>query len=252
MHTRLVALFAFALPVTVATEASAGDQKGLELMVRAAYGSAPADSPARYSPSGYTLKNDLGGLATGTEQPYGGGFIGGAYIGYRFMSFMSIGLRGGYRSSSAGTVSDGSTNLKREAWDAGLYLRGYPLAVVPAVSKFLDPWLSLGVIYNRDVQTFDRGVALSNGSQITGNWKLDHHAVAVPIGIGVDYRLLPMLSVGPSFEYFVEVPVSGCVAVSAAGTSGFKFCSSDPPGDQFMKANGYGVWSLGVNVRATF
>ncbi len=244
-----------AIPLTVAatfaTEASA-DQRGLELMVRAAYGTAPADSPVRYAPLTVVVPKVDVNLANGADQPYGGGFVGTAFIGYRFASFMSFGVRGGYRASSADKVSDGSTNVAREAWEAGFYLRGYPLATVPKVSKYIDPWISVGAIYNRDVQTFDKSVTASNGAQVAANWTLDHHAVAIPIGIGVDYRVHPMLSVGPSVEYAIAVPVAGCVAVSAAGTTGAKYCSGDPPGDQFMKANGYGVWSVGLQVRATF
>ncbi len=236
---------------TFATEARA-NQRGLELMVRTAYGSAPADSPVRYAPLTVLVPKVDVNLANGTDQPYGGGFVGSAFIGYRFASFMSVGLRGGYRGSAADKVNDGSTNVAREAWDAGFYLRAYPLAVVPKVGKYLDPWISVGAIYTRDVQAFDKSVTASNGAQVAAHWTLDHHAVAVPIGVGIDYRVLPMLSVGPSFEYAIAVPVAGCVAVSASGATGAKYCSGDPPGDQFMKANGYGVWSVGLQVRATF
>ncbi len=42
------------------------------------------------------------------------------------------------------------------------------------------------------------------------------------------------------------------LAPRMGSSAGAKFCSGDPPGDKCVKANGYGVWSLGLQVLATF
>jgi hypothetical protein len=43
---------------------------------------------------------------------------------------------------------------------------------------------------------------------------LTHHGVGIPLGLGIDYRVLPFLAVGPSFQYEIVVPVAGCMTTS--------------------------------------
>lgn len=219
-------------------------------MLRPALGAAPSTSPVRYEASPLVRFADPGALLQGAS-PYGTGFIGQAFLGYRFHPLVSVGLRAGTRSASASALTDGSSNLARSAWDVGLYVRAYPLALSESTRKFLDPWLSVGVEYLHDAQTFQRPVALSGGGSIPADWTLTHHAVAVPLGFGVDYRILPMLSVGPSFEYAIASGVTGCAKASAAGYSSNTFCSDEDPGKQVIKAKTYGVWSVGLDVKVT-
>jgi hypothetical protein len=232
-------------------EASAGSHlHGLEIMVRPAVGAAPSDSPVRYEPSPTVRLGDPGTLLQGAT-PYGSGFIGQAFIGYRFHPLISAGLRAGLRTASASALSDGSTNLSRSSWDSGFYVRSYPLAQHDSTRKYLDPWLAIGVEYMHDAQTFQRPISLSAGASVGGDWTLTHHAVAVPLGVGVDYRILPMLSLGPSFEYTIASGVTGCAKAAAAGYSSNTFCSDQDPGKQVIKAKTYGVWSVGLDLKVT-
>jgi len=73
----------------------------------------------------------------------------------------------------------------------------------------------------------------------------------VPLGIGVDYRVLPVLSVGPSFEYAIAAGVVGCAKQAASGFSSSTFCSNEDPGKQAIKANTYAVWSAGIDLKLT-
>lgn len=223
---------------------------GLELVLRPSFGGAPATSPVRYAPNAQAgLSGADPGAVAGGASPFGGGFVGQAMVGARFHALVSAGLRAGYRSASASVQSDGTTDLTRSAWDAGLYLRAYPLAMSPAIRKHIDPWVGTGVGYMRDVQSYKRPLG-----NVSVDWTLDHHAVAVPLGVGVDYRVLPMLSVGPSFEYTLANTVAGCLKASTStpGFVGSSYCSNEDPGKQFVKADSYGVWSAGLDVRATF
>jgi hypothetical protein len=225
--------------------------RGLEIMLRPAFGGAPGDSPVRFEPSPTVrVAGDPGALLQGAS-PYGAGFIGQGFLGYRFHPIISGGLQAGLRTTSASALSDGSTNLSRSSWDAGFYLRGYPLALSESIRQYVDPWISVGVEYMRDTQSFQRPVPTSTGTTVNADWTLDHHAVAVPIGVGIDYRLHPMFSIGPSFEYAIAAGVGGCAKQAAAGFSSNSYCSNEDPGKQVLKANTYGVWSVGLDLKVT-
>jgi hypothetical protein len=234
----LVAAAALSFP----SLARAENDDGLELMVRPAYGSAGGGSPVVYAPQGGTLATSAGSVYSGTASPYGGGFVGDAWLGYRFSRFASIGVSGGFRSSSASAVNDGTTNLARSAWGAGPYVRGY----APTLFGF-EGWLSVGAEYMHDEQTYDGTV-----SNVPVAFSLVHHGVAVPIGVGIDYRFLNVLGIGPSFFYAPVFAVAGCAGAQpqVAGYVGTNYCSNDS-GPKITAANGYGVWSVGLDVRLT-
>jgi hypothetical protein len=233
--------------VATSSAAHAENDDGLELMVRPAIGSAGSGSPVVYAPdSGARLGGDPGKIWSGTASPYGAGFIGDAWLGYRFSRFASAGISAGTRSASTSAVDDGSTNLARSAWTIGPYVRGY----APTFLGF-EPWLAIGAQYVHDTQSFDRPVMQGLTSYPT-TWTLTHHGVAVPIGIGVDYRFLELFGVGPSFMYSPVIPVAGCAKpeVHVTGASSNNFCSNDSS-PKLTAANGYGVWSVGLDVRVT-
>ena len=184
--------------------------------------------------------------------PWGNGFVGQAYVGYRFIPLLSAGLRGGFRSASGSNLDDGSTKLSRTGWDGGLYLRFYPAAAAPSVSKYVDPWVSVGVSYQHDQQSFQKALATSGGGSVQGDVSLEHHAVSVPIAIGVDYRVTKFLSLGPSFELAINNPIAGCVSTSASGFAGTTYCSNTEPGKNFVKAETYVAWNAGLDAKVTF
>ena len=227
------AVFTALLADPLSGSASAAKTKGFEIMLRPAYGSAGSKSPITKDPAIATT-TDLGKVFTGDASPYGGGFVGEASAGYRFLPFMSVGVAGGIRSASASSVDDGTTDLKRSAWTVGPYVRAY-LFMVPVV----EPWISIGVAYMSDEQTYKR---------IGIDWSLQHHGVAVPITVGVDYPIIDMLSVGPSFQYTTVAQAGGCLKGSAGGTSQ-SYCTDANP--KVPKTDGYSVWSIGVNLRLT-
>ncbi len=224
--------------------------RGLEITVRPAFGGAPSGSPVQVQNNG-RFRGDAGSLLNGTATPYGTGFVGQAMLGYRFHPIVSGGLRGGFRNASASGLSDGSTGLSRSSWDAGFYVRAYPLALNEKVRKYVDPWASVGVEYMRDLQTFKRDIPTSGGGNVNANWTIDHHAVAVPLAVGIDYRVLPMLSVGPSFEYTIASPIAGCMRSEATGFQPVAYCSNESPGSNFVHADSYGVWTAALDVKLT-
>ncbi len=225
--------------------------KGFELMLRPSFGGAPSDSPVKFAPTNNVkLGFDPGALMKGAS-PWGYGFVGQASVGYRFVPFMSAGIRGGFRSATGSNLDDGSTNLSRSGWDAGAYVRFYPAVFSESVSKYIDPWVSAGISYQRDTQSFSRPVATGNGN-VQADWSLDHHAVAIPLSIGVDYRVAKFFSVGPSFEAAINTPIAGCLSASAAGLAGQTYCSNTEPGKSFIKADTYVAWNAGLDAKVTF
>jgi hypothetical protein len=216
---------------------------GFELMARPAYGSAGGKSPVVYQPTGAAiLAPGAGGdIFMGTASPYGGGFVGDAYAGYRFLPILSAGLSAGLRSSSATAPNDGTTNLTRSGWRAGFYARAY-LPLIPSI----DPWASIGIGYMGDSQTYQRPVM-----GVTGTYKLTHNGIEVPLGVGLDFNVLPLLAVGPSFEYAVVSGAGGCLKTSAPGAIGNSFCTDAAANQKITAAKSYGVWSLGLDLRLT-
>jgi len=223
--------------------------RGLELTLRGSPGGASSDSPVQLQ-QGARVSGDPGALLKGAS-PYGIGFVGQAMLGYRVHPLASFGLRGGLRTSSASSVGDGSTDLARSSWDAGFYVRAYPLALTPQVRDRIEPWLSLGVEYMRDTQTFKHAAQTTTGATITTDATLEHHAVALPIGVGIDYRIHPRVALGPSFEYAIAIPVAGCATQGAPGYSTVQYCTNGDSSANVLAANGYGVWSAGLDLRVT-
>jgi hypothetical protein len=251
LHARLPVLTLVLSLTLYAGGALADGDKGFELTLRPGYGSAGADSPVRLNPDVAPLiaggSAGIGKIYDGTASPYGGGFVGQMFVGYRAMRYVSFGLQAGYRKSSASSVDDGSTGLARSAINVGPYVRAY----LPLDPMF-EPWIGIGVGYLHDVQTYSHPVAVrfSNGSTgtVDGDISLTHHGVAVPLSIGIDYRVLPMFAIGPSFEYTLVASAGGCAKASAGGVSNSQCTDANP---KITSANGYHVWSIGLDLRLT-
>ena len=222
-----------------------GERKGFEIMLRPGYGSAGDKSPVRYKRAPLLINNDPGQIYNGEATPYGGGFAGDLSLGYRFISYVSVGLYGEYRTSSASDVNDGTSDPARSAWGAGLYVRGY----LPMIHERFDPWLQLGIGYAQDSQTYKRPVG---GRSV--DWSLKHHGVVVPLALGADFRVLPMLAIGPSFRYAIVSGAGACWKVEAStalGTVDNSQCSDAAEAKRVTHSESYGAWSLGLDLRLT-
>ena len=147
---------------------------------------------------------------------------------------------------------DGSTNLSRIGWDVGFYARLYPLAVARGISRYFNPWVSMGVGYQHDRQSFRKTLTIADSANILADIAIDHHALSMPLGIGLDVRVVKFLSVGPSFELVVDMPVAGCVSTRAPGSSTPTYCSRSDPGKEFLAAATYLAWNAGLDVKLTF
>ena len=229
--------------LAVAPHARAENDDGLEVMVRPAIDGAGSGSPVRFAPdpSVRVVGADPGKIYEGTASPYGAGFVGDVWVGYRVSRFVSLGVEGGMRSPSASAVDDGTTNLTRFAWSVGPYARAYAKALLG-----FEPWLSVGAQYMHDAQSYDRRVGA-----VPAAWSLVHHGVALPIGVGLDNRFLDVLGVGPSFMYTPVVAAGGCATITPTvpGYVGNEYCTGGQM--KVTEANAYGAWSVGLDVRAT-
>lgn len=243
MHLRKVLFLVFAGVglITTSNEVSAA---GLEVTARAAYGSAGAGSPVAFEPSGTARIGTTDAIWGGSESPYGGGPILQGGLGVRTGKWVSVGVEGGVRYASASSI-DFVSNISRSAWFVGPYVRAY-LPMVPVV----DPWIGLGARYVADTQTYNAPVPTTAGD-IVGDYRLEHHGVAVPITVGVDYTIAKMFSIGPSFEYAIVFPAGGCAKLSGPNLATASFCASDDEAKRLTAAKGYGVWSVGLNLRLT-
>lgn len=242
MVRRALLLVSVALPTLlgVATASAAS----LEVTLRPAYGGAGDSSPTIYEPSGRVTLANPDPLYAQTMKPYGGGLNFQGYLGVRVSSWVSVGFMGGWRGSSASgdQTHDG---LARSALMAGPYLRIY-VPVVPLV----EPWLGLGASYVHDLQTWKGPVATTAGS-LTVDQTLEHHGVAVPITLGVDYKIVPMVAAGLSFQYAPVFGVGGCYKAEGSGIASTSFCSDESSDRKITASKGYGMWSLGLNLRLT-
>jgi hypothetical protein len=213
------------------------------VVLRPGYGSAGDKSPVLYQPTGpnSTL------YWVGTDHPYGGGFVLDGAVGYRLLSFISIGLTVGWRTSSASSSEVTVFDLSRSALQIGLCGRGY----LPLVGRLtdVDPWVSVGATYVYDKQTdSQQGGVPSAGPDAVS---LTHHGVGIPLAIGVDYRILPFLAVGPSFQYEIVTGVRASCMISFSGNqpTGARQCSDAGAGTGVTAAKNYQVWSIGLELR---
>jgi hypothetical protein len=106
----------------------------------------------------------------------------------------------------------------------------------------LEPWFSVGTSYVYDKQDYDYG--RPRGSTTAPHFTLTHHGVGIPLSLGVDYRVLPFLAVGPSFRYEHVTGVSACGRSDDVQTT---YCSSDSPA--LVSASNYAIWSVQLQVR---
>jgi hypothetical protein len=123
---------------------------------------------------------------------------------------------------------------------------------VTSVSKYIDPWFGTGAMYMADTQSYQHDLPTNVGTKVTADIALDHHAVAIPFAVGVDYRVTSFLSLGPSFEYTLANGIASCVKTSAPGFAGSSVCSNEGPGKGVVKANTYGMWTAGLDAKVTF
>ncbi len=231
-------------------DASDEGRRGLELMVRPGYGSAGGKSPVVYRrpPALGGADLDVGDIFREQAEPYGGGFVGEVSVGYRFLPLASAGLYGQLRSSSADEPDDGTEDLSRSAWGAGLYGRFY----LPMLHPLLDPYAQIGIGYIQDRQSFTRPI--NGAGSLKADWEITHHGVVIPLGIGVGFRVLPMLTVGPSFRYDIVIPAGGCLKGTAslgAVSDSNKYCTDESDNRRVTEAKGYGVWSAGLDLKLT-
>gem|GEM_PF-1472597 len=134
-------------------------------------------------------------------------------VGWRFAPYVSAGVRGGYQALTTANVFTSSEAVFQpvdaiRAFHIGVYGRVYPMSFFngsrhnPRVffdsltdRRRFEPWLSLGVEltqYSRH-RTYEDVSAMSSYR----NWTTRY--VGIPIGVGVEYRILQPLAVGLSF-----------------------------------------------------
>jgi len=80
---------------------------------------------------------------------------------------------------------------------------------------------------------------------------LTHHGVGLPVAIGLDYKVLPFLAVGPAFCYQQVFAVTGCMDTHPTQPNliGAGYCSTDDSKKRITSAESYGVWSLQLELR---
>lgn len=243
MVFRTPRLFAAALAGVMVSLPVAASAVSLEVNGRVGYGSAGDDSPVRYEPTGL-LRANPDPIWNGTAKPYGGGLVLQGGLGLRAGQYVSVGLGGGIRGASASSV-DGLTDVSRSSWNAGPYVRVY-LPFVPIV----DPYIGLGVEYVSDTQKY-KGPVPTNVGPMVADWTLEHHGVAVPLTLGVDYTIAKIFSIGPSFQYSLVFPAGACTKAKVSTVSN-SYCASEDESKRITAGKGYGVWSLGLSLRVTF
>jgi hypothetical protein len=231
---------------TPAVDDSGTHLTSLELMVRPTLGGAGGSSLVQAGPN---LRGNQSKIFDGSTSPYGTSFGVGAELGFRFHPVISGGLRGDLAKVSATAPNDGTTDLSRSRQSAGLYARGYPFALNESIRKYVDPWFATGIVYMHDTQNFHAPYT-SGGTTFDSTVKLEHHGVGIPLAIGVDYRVTRAISIGPSFEYTLLVPIAGCGTLSAGGVQGTEICSNGTD-KQAVTANATGAWTAGLDIRFT-
>ena len=190
-------------------------------------GDSPLQAPNVYgsafqtvNPAG-TILNPAGGKTIGQSfSPYTYDPLGFAFqAGFRPLPAWSFGLFFSYANygnnadPDTGDLPDGTGGLERVRWSLGAYARYY----LTTLSSRLQPWAQVGIGYVDDSASYSHplGFGVTNGGGFdNGNYLLDYHGLAIPISVGLDWRLAPVFAVGPFFTYEQAIPVGGCLQIT--------------------------------------
>lgn len=222
-------------------------------------GDSPVQAPSLYpstfsgNPTG-TLLNPSSCPAGQACSPYGiDPFALALSLGWRFLPQASVGAFFSYASYNAqngadtGDAPDFTSQLSRSQWVLGLYGRYY----VTTLSRRLQPWVEVGVGYSYDSASYQRPLGqASNAQPETGFYYANAKGLAVPLTVGLDWRLAPVFSVGPFVGYEPIIPLGGCVEVDVdqfSSVPGKSTCDSS-----VVSAKYYGVMSGGIFAKVTF
>ncbi len=176
--------------------------------------------------------------------------------GYRFTPYLSAGVTGSYQLLSesnlypAAEAGLGPVDTIR-SFQVGAYARVYPMAFFNGsrtnARVFFDtwtdrrrfePWLSLGVSFAQYSRARDYADVSYVGSYT--NWTTRY--IGIPVGIGVDYRLIPSLAVGLAFNV---TPLAG------GGTSKERSIHESRPGID-MTTNSSASYAPGADSNTSF
>jgi hypothetical protein len=184
-------------------------EKGLELTLLPGLGGAFTHDESVFLPSERLPRPGAGDPI----DSFGPSFGGDLAVGWRFAPYVSAGLRGGYQSLTTANIFTSSQAMYGPqdaigSFHVGAYGRVYPMAFFngsrhnPRVffDSFTDrrrfePWFSLGVEFAqyRRHRTYSDVSVMDSYSTWTTSY------VGIPLGFGVEYRILQPLAVGLSF-----------------------------------------------------
>jgi hypothetical protein len=248
-------------------EVSAWDRlglHGLELQLRGflAYAGdySPVQAHSLYAPSS---SNPTGAILNPAScppgsnpscSPYGiDAFAPGVSLGWRVRSRISVGAFFSYynynsqNGTDVGDANDGTSQLNRVHWVLGAYGRYY----FTWVSRKLQPWVELGFGYSDDEASYDRTLGMSTMSgPEPAYYKIGEKGLAVPVTLGLDWRLAPIFSVGPIVGYETIFPLQGCVDVEPNDPTS-PVQPQNTCARSVVQSSVYGVFFAGVQVKVT-
>lgn len=179
-------------------------------------------------------------------------------VGYRILRDLSVGVFFSFAQydvndgADSGLSPDSTSQLERQQVTLGAYARYYfTRFVVP----HLQPWILLGAGFNYDIAAYTRPIGQATGGMAganpeTGNYILQQDGIVVPAAAGLDWRLAPVFSVGPTVGFARIFPLKGCVEIDVDQYSplpGQNTCSSPP-----VVSYGYDNFYAGVYAKITF
>ena len=237
-------------------------ERGLELQLSGGVGGALTHDESVFLPSEELPRPEV----RPPTDSFGANFGFDLSAGYRFTPYLSAGLSGGYQSLvAANQFSPSEADFRPHdaisSFHVGAYARVYPMAFFngsrqnPRVffdtwtdRRRFEPWLSLGVSvaqYGRFRNYEDVRVRDSYT-----RWTTTY--LGIPVGLGVDYRIIPSLAVGLNATFTALVgggtthEVYRHVVLPGSDTTTTSERSYAPGGDSNT------AFSVGISVRYTF